>query len=318
MRPRALVKRAIPASARARIRHLREHIRIWAEAIEDARRHSRLAAASDSNSGRESGLRQLEAQITKDYHRIEKGLALKAPRPGFGSDVAGRLSRDLNRYPAMVGHDPAVAEYARSALADLNAWHSVQDREGVVTKPHNRPASVIDAESFFASRSSVRDFANRPVEPGVIQEAAELALWSPSVCNRQAWGLWAFHDRATVQALAALQNGNAGFREQIPCLIVVAVDARLFAGAGERNQRWIDGGLYAMSLVWALHALGVDSCMLNWSVENAHTARLRAAADIPDHFDVITMVAVGYAREGARVTRSPRRHIEQVLHSDQA
>ncbi|GAA4741716.1 hypothetical protein GCM10023328_23660 [Modestobacter marinus] len=123
-------------------------------------------------------------------------------------------------------------------------------------------------------------------------------------------------DPARIARLAGLQNGNAGFRDQIPCLLVVTVDAKLFAGAGERNQRWVDGGLYAMSLVWALHAQGVASCMLNWSVGHAQSRRLRGAAGIPDHLDVVTLVAAGHPRDGLRVARSPRRPVDEVLHSD--
>ena len=71
-----------------------------------------------------------------------------------------------------------------------------------------------------------------------------------------------------------------------------------------------------MSLVWALHAQGVASCMLNWSVDQDRTRQLRATTGLPDHLDVVTMIATGYARDGLRVTRSPRRPVDSVLHAD--
>lgn len=71
-----------------------------------------------------------------------------------------------------------------------------------------------------------------------------------------------------------------------------------------------------MSLVWALHALGVASCMLSWSVDQDRTRRLREVTGLPDHLDVVTMIAAGSPRDGLRVTRSPRRPVDSVLHAD--
>jgi nitroreductase len=300
-----------------RLRRLKDLLSIWREATRDAQRHARYSSPVDARSGIPAGTRQIETQITKDYHRIEKGLALAAPRADFGADVLVRLERNLPRYAARPDHDPEVIAHAERAMRGLRTWHdSAQRVDGPIKIGINPAFPGLDADAFFGSRSSVRDYTTREVRPATVREAVELAMYSPSVCNRQAWRVWAFHEPATVQRLAALQNGNSGFREQIPCLLVVAVDVRLFAGAGERNQRWIDGGLYAMSLAWAFHAKGLATCMLNWSVGNSHSAILRAQAGIPDEYDVITMLAVGYPANGFRVAASPRRPVDQVLISD--
>ncbi|WP_336033510.1 nitroreductase family protein [Geodermatophilus sp. FMUSA9-8] len=302
--------------ARQRLGRLKDTWSIARETWEDGRRHAAYAAAVDRRSGLPAGTRQLEAQITKDYHRIEKGLSLRTPRAGFGAAVAARLRRDLPRYAALPGHDPAVLAHGRSALDALALWHAEAQLadDGPTRRP---PASAgLDPDevgALFRSRTSVRDFAPDPLDPALVRRAAELALHSPSVCNRQAWAVWAFHDRLAVERVAALQNGSAGFRESIPCLLVIGVDTRLFAGSAERNQRWVDGGLYAMSLVWALHGLGVATCMLNWSVGHRRTRELRALTGIPDHVDVVTMVAAGLPRAGLRVARSPRRRVDDVL-----
>lgn len=304
---------------RQRLGRWKDDLRITTQVWEDARRHVRHSAAIDRRSRLSVGARQLEAQITKDYHRIEKGLALREPRQGFGAAVAQRLYRDVERYRVLADHDPQVVDHALSALEALRAWHvDGRHAHGGPTRvpPEAVPLSDEQVEGFFRSRVSVRDFSDRPVSGETVRRAVDLALSSPSVCNRQPWSVWSFHERDAIERVAALQNGNAGFRSQIACLLVVAVDVRLFAGSGERNQRWVDGGLYAMSLVWALHAQGVASCMLNWSVDQDRTRQLRATTGLPDHLDVVTMIATGYARDGLRVTRSPRRPVDSVLHAD--
>lgn len=94
------------------------------------------------------------------------------------------------------------------------------------------------------------------------------------------------------------QNGNSGFGHTVPALFVITSDMRIFEKSGERNQGWVDGGLFAMALVYALHALGLGACMLNWSQDHDQDDALRAAFEIPD--DLL-------------VAQSPRRPVGDVF-----
>ena len=57
----------------------------------------------------------------------------------------------------------------------------------------------------------------------------------------------------------------------------------------ERNQGWIDGGMFAMSLIYAFHALGIGTCCLNWAVDSRTDRTLRSVVSMPDHEAVIMM-----------------------------
>lgn len=310
--------RGVSLALGGRLRRIRDLVGIARETARDGFRYARLSAPSDGASGVNVGPRQLECQITKDYHRIEKGLALPSPKVPFGRDVERRLRRDLARYLPMDGSDPEVVELGRTALGELVQWNAGEGFAENATKKAVEVNSLSPdvLASFFNSRSSVRDFAARDVDPELIRTAVGLARATPSVCNRQAWAVHAFHDPARRVAVLELQNGNAGFRHKIPCVLVVGVDVRLFAGSGERNQRWVDGGMFAMSLVWALHGMGLASCMLNWSVEHAQTAMLRMIAGLPDYEDVITLIAVGHPLTDFRVARSRRRPVDDIFRTD--
>lgn len=256
--------------------------------------------------------RNLEGQLTKDYHRVEKGLALRAPRQPFGEAVLARL--DLLE-PLAGDSDPDLAynvSTAREALATWNRGGGVADE--VSPKRDAGTRGMADAAQFFATRHSVRDFDERPVTDALLAKAVGCAIHSPSVCNRQAWQV-RFYRGAEARELLKMQNGNAGFAESVPVVALVSVDTQLFAGAGERNQGWIEGGIFSMSLVWALHALGLDSCMLNMSVLNDTADELRRRTGIPDQELIIMMIAVGYGRDGHRRARSPRRAIDRITWS---
>jgi nitroreductase len=173
--------------------------------------------------------------------------------------------------------------------------------------------STSDVEEFFSTRHSVRNFdSNRSVDISVLEDAARLAMFTPSVCNRQASKVYFVTGEEMKEVARKRQNGNTGFGD-IPVLAVVTVDTRLFAGPGERNQPWIDGGLFAMSLAWALHGVGLSSCMLNMSVANSVSDALRRDLQIEQHEVVIMQLAIGYPADGYRVARSPRRELGDVV-----
>lgn len=280
----------------------------------DTLRHLQFAGPNDALVDRRLKGRNREAQIIKDYHRLEKGLALRSPRRPFGDDVARRLvllMRDgENIEHSSIGH-------ARDALEALAVWNAagVKDDEVAPTLESLTPPirwSFDDVKQFFSSRRSVRDFADIAVEPAVLTRAVSVATTAPSVCNRSP-GRLHIYEGAAAREILAEQNGNAGFRESVNYVAVITVDRSLFLGAVERNQPWIDGGLFAMTFVMGLHAQGIATCFLNWSVSAQHSSRLRTIGGIQSSEDVICLVAFGHPSPGARVARSPRRAADEVM-----
>ena len=211
----------------------------------------------------------------------------------------------------------STALLAESAHEALRAWNE----RGFITEevaPAARSAGcgLNHADQFFRSRHSVRDFDTTEVYDSTLAHAVDLAICSPSVCNRQAWQVRFFRGDAVARVLAH-QNGNSGFTHVVPVVALVTVDTRLFSGPGERNQPWIEGGIFSMSFVWALHALGLASCMLNMSLTNSRVDSLRNEFGIDDCELVIMMIAIGHARRGHRIARSPRRSIDEVVISQE-
>lgn len=308
----AVVTRFFPERVRRTLAEIRMTIDVRREFAADRRRYLASMLPDDRDYSLRLRGKNLEAQITKDYHRIEKGLSLQAPKRPFGLDVRRRLEALI---PLADPNEP-YAQHARIALHALDEWNSggtVRDDVSPVRVPSD-DAPMADPAAFFGTRHSVRDFADAPVGDEVIRRAVELALFSPSVCNRQSWKVYVRHGSDAAEALR-FQNGSAAFRDQVPAVAIVTVDARAFAGAKERNQGWVDGGIFAMSLVWSLHSLGLDSCMLNMSVPTKKADALRRHLDADSSELIIMMVAIGYGREGHRRARSLRRDVGEVIDS---
>lgn len=280
------------------------------------------------------------AAIIKTYHRIEKGLSLPAPRPGFGAPAANQLIEEVSAYIETYGAD-AITRAALNTLDEYLAFNrrcgvevsaSIMDcvarvsaRQGAVADDYRaggtrtvsrdeiQSVGLMDLQPFFASRYSVRQYANREVDLALIERAAAMAQKTPSVCNRESGRLMVISDKTLMARAFSHQNGNRGFGEQADKLLIVAADQACFLNVGERYQAWIDGGMYAMSLVYALHSLGLGTCCLNWSVEPDADRALRAELELPQQWAVIMMISVGHLPDHFAVAQSPRRPLSEVF-----
>lgn len=319
-------------SLRAHYRSMRNALGIWKAGLHDANWYNRF---SGSRNIERKGV--LQARIIKSYHRIEKGLALAAPRPGFGPDAIALLMGDISTYSDNFGEDhvikrglqtlaeyeafnlhkgskvPDVARFLAESSYDSKDGYLVEGGTLEVTREAIHAGALLDLKPFFQSRYSVRQFSKEVVSEELIELAIKMAQKTPSVCNREAGRVFLVSDKARAAELLTYQNGNRGFGDQADKLLVITTNLECFLTVGERNQCWIDGGLFAMSLIYALHSLGLGSCCLNWSVEPTTDDAFKRASGIPDENAIIMLLAVGHLPERFRVAISARRPIEDVL-----
>jgi nitroreductase len=261
----------------------------------------------------------LEALISIEYHRLEKGLSHHQRRAQFGSDAAERLTAALNVAQAMALDTP-ITRYATAVLESY--WREIQQERGErvgwqrLSRQAVRDAAAINADQFFPSRHSIRCFdAQRSVDTATILKAIALARHTPSVCNRQTWKVVICESETAKAKALALQNGNLGFGHLASHVLIVGSDRSCFASIGERNQAWIEAGMFAMSLVYALHAQGLGTCCLNWSVEPDKDQALKLDLDIPESLAIGMMIAVGALPDEILVAESRRVGLEQIVSS---
>lgn len=265
----------------------------------------------------------------KIYHRLEKCLSFREQRKGAGVSAADdliRLFRNSKHHAIRGFHEimslrvlkvfarnPGVPTYIGEWLSQ-HAGSSLEDGGTEVVTAEDLGRGVLaDPEEFFFSRHSIRDFAAKEVPEQLLTRAVKLAIQSPSVCNRQGWFVYTCQTRATIDKALSLQNGNAGFGHEIPALMIVCFDIRAFDTGGERNQGWIDGGMFCMSLISAFHALGVGSCCLNWSKTPGDDRRIRKMLPIKAHHTILMMIGVGFPNNSLKVCASARRPVESFI-----
>ncbi|WP_119697087.1 polysaccharide pyruvyl transferase family protein [Microbacterium halotolerans] len=281
-------------------------------------------------------------------HGFEKGLSRTTNfRPGFGKAVMPLLSGEMNKWISN-GRDPedtffqiAAAvmhnyfERHRQLDADVSHFWKLFDApvQELITKADPglggaTPATLErdmetwtpsdrEFEDVVFSRRSVREFTADPVANEDIERAVQIALQAPSVCNRQPVRVHQFDDKSKLGPVLELQGGFRGY-ELPPKLLLVTSDHAAFVAAVERNQAYIDGGLFMMLLLLGLEHTGLGAVSLNTAMGQEREAAIREILGIPDSEVFISFIAVGHFDRSVLVPRSKRIEPGYVLkrHAD--
>lgn len=307
-------------------------------ALKDFERRNRSFTHGRSPEG-VSGAR---ARMIFHAHAIEKGLSRSDFRAGFGKIAVPGLAKEMNAWLA-AGRD-LDDPFLQSSAAVMKTYFDRHDalnadvshyrqlfsepvREVIDSIVHQEGGVVpadqvreITSESatdrgfidIMYGRRSVREFTPEPVSDDDIARAVQIAMQAPSVCNRQGARVHQFEDPRVIKSVLDIQGGFSGYKMP-PRLLLVTADLDAFLFAPERNQPFVDGGLFMMSLLLGLTQVGLGSCSLNTAMGTEKETKIRNLIDIPDHEVFISFIAVGHYDEKVLVPRSKRTDMDHVL-----
>ncbi|EHD0103002.1 nitroreductase family protein [Vibrio vulnificus] len=271
------------------------------------------------------------------YHVLEKGLSFENSRSGFGVQVLENLIDTVNKYVEL-RYDTEQLQFKTACSViqkyfdvNTNTTGRVEELKGklnhnlsqlcqvdlggtrTVTKSEILKAVDLDFKQFFNARHSIREFSDQEVDKQLILDAIDIAKKYPSVCNRQAIRTYLIASKGKVMEHLSYQNGNRGFRDKIDKVIVVTADLSVFSKAEERNQPFIDGGIYLMGLLLSLHSQGLGAVALNWSTHKKSDQAYRKLGTIKESEVIISFVGIGHLKEKITVPKSERNSIKDTL-----
>lgn len=284
---------------------------------------------------RELNCDNLKGKIIMSSHSIEKGLSNTNIRLGFGSRALEKLFESLEeyvlrKYPT---NDTDILS-AISVIEEYSAYHQKHDYDTstLIQRLRNITEQVSEGDggidklkyesiikhkdapfnTFMKHRYSVRDFSDRDVEIDLIDEALELSRKTPSSCNRQAWMTYVIKDKDKISKILHKQAGLVKHRQdKVNTLILVVSNNSYYNDGSERNQGFIDGGIFAMNLLYSLTYVGLATCSLNAEMSINNTNYVKTLLRIPDNQNLIMFIAVGHYPEVFSVPKATRRKVEE-------
>jgi nitroreductase len=145
-------------------------------------------------------------------------------------------------------------------------------------------------------RRSIRKFKNIPLERERIEKITKAALLAPSSRGIRPWEFIIVESKQTLKLLSEAKASGSGFLADAPFAIVVIADE-------EKSDVWIeDTAISSIIIQLEAEKLGLGSCWVQ--IRNRKTAKngssetyVKKALDIPFHYRVECIIAIGYPVE---------------------
>lgn len=272
-----------------------------------------------------------EGQLRRNIHRLEKGMTMKPFRFPFGMEYIEETV-EIFLEARTLHHEKAVMKWAENVLMEYFS-NDVRDAKlvelrskflaagtdesisGLVPFPYSIAVSEtarIAFEDIVRSRSSLRHFSDRPVDPGTVNHALDFARKAPSACNRQPFRYEIFLNSKRARDLASISIGTGGYADGVRSLAVLIGDLSNYENQRDRHLIYIDGGLSAMCFVLSLQSLGVGSCCINWPDQEPQESMMKAELGLKPWERIVMLIAIGYPAGDALVPYSLKKEIDEI------
>lgn len=332
------IKRIIPDAVENTIKLMKSNIELNKLTKSDKKRFQKYS----SRKGGTDDYSNLRSKVMYYTHQLEKGLSRKNFRYGFGVSAITSLTDSLvkmKNYPEWENDD-----FYRNGISALSAYQVKHQNSqsktpnfdtlppeileeveqcdgntaGVIeyTLEEKKENEHINFKELAMNRYSIRDFnQNATVKMEDIYEAIDISIKSPSVCNRQPSRVKIITNKKIISKVLELQGGFGGY-ELPDKLILITSDLTVFLRSQERNQSYIDGGLFSMSLLYALEYKGIGACPLSTNIPEEKNGRIREILNIPDNENLIMFIVCGIMENQVKCPKSyrmPSNEITQVI-----
>lgn len=264
------------------------------------------------------GKKQQLANILLKLHQLEKGMSFTESARTFGEQKAIDLINTIRQYlknyeknEVIVLGINVLSEYLSHPNSTKNAEVRLaistfifEHKDDVGTfkagiKKVSEPLAFdeILLKDFFFSRSSVREFSDKPITDEEIINVMNFASCTPTACNRQTARVHVYRERQLMNKLIENQLGNQNWCDNATAIFVITSDVSYFNATYEHLQAWVDGGLYAMNFDWGLHLYHIASCFKMYVRTPEIDREFHEVSGIPEDEVPIVLILAGHYKD---------------------
>lgn len=285
-----------------------------------------------------STVENLRGEITFFYHSLEKGLSNENLRLNFGKRAYTKLFNAMDKFISL-GYDTLDSRF-QQAISVIEHYIVVHEENGV--KPehiilkyneykkyrvknnfvggatHYYKTELPDFEKIsfndlLKNRHSIRDYGEDEVPHDKINKAISLSMKAPSACNRHPWKVYHITNKEILNQIYQMQGGLTTNGKNLRGMLLVTANNSYFNGSHERNQTFIDGGMFAVTLLYALTAQQIATCPLHADFRYEKEQKVKSILSISDAEDLICFIAYGSYPEEGKYANSPRDEYSDIV-----
>jgi nitroreductase len=170
-----------------------------------------------------------------------------------------------------------------------------------------------DILDLIRQRWSPRAFdPSKPIADGDLRSLFEAARWAPSSYNEQPWRFVVADRHKTPEAFralhATLKENNRSWAGLAPVLVLVAASTHLERFSALNQHAWYDAGQAIAFLSLQATHLGIGVRQMEGFDRDA----VRKAFAVPDNFDPVIVMAIGYLGDSSALEIERHRLAEQA------
>lgn len=280
---------------------------------------------------------QLAAKLVFHSHSLEKSLSNDDFEAGHGLQTVKMLVDILNIYKEK-NYDQKNLSYVCtiSALREYYEKHKpteyIEDIENIFgelineiksTKSRIGGARIIsyddkadndkkNFEELSKGRFSIRSYSKSPVNKKDIIDAIRIATKTPTACNRQLNKVRIISKEDIIKKVLEVQGGILYYNTP-PVLLLITADDSGYIAPNERNQGFIDGGLFAMSVLYALEYKKLAACPLHTMFDELTEKQIRGMLNVPENEKLITFISIGNFKKNSGTCKSFRYPVGSII-----
>ena len=183
----------------------------------------------------------------------------------------------------------------------------------IKTKDEIKKDFVFNYKIFVKSRHSTRNYKNMSLAMEDIESAIKISKYSPSISNRQFIKVHYYPEGKMKKNIINYSYGKGGLYLDGVNTFIISFDENGLISVGERNQGYLNAGLFAMNFVNALHSLGIGSCFIQFSNTIKEEDELKKINEIPLNERIAVILYAGYYDNKSILSISPRKEIKKYI-----
>lgn len=274
------------------------------------------------------------AKLIINSHVLEKGITMPGRRLGFGFDRVRTIIKQCHHCIRQYGKGSIEVQATLKGLEEYLELHMkekyelpkdivdgitellkhkiIDTKECYETTYDAFFAPTKDFSEFARQRHTLRWYNEKPVPVELVKQAVELAMTAPSACNRQSIKVYVVTKEEKKKEILDIQNGHRGFGQTADKILLVTADARCYPQT-HRPMAYVDGGIFTMNLLYALHYHQIAACTLNACIPIQNRKRLCRVVGMHEAEFPIAFIAIGNPPEKFMVAASQRLNVERVV-----
>lgn len=277
--------------------------------------------------------------LIRNIHGLEKGISMRNRKEVFGESYIQETvalyknfeedyrsgSTEISACQLQWAHDVIdhffqITKHTPPIASAYTIFRNIRFNGTQTGKliPYQRKSSVFSSVQYDEflnlanQRRSVRWFMDKTVPRKLIDKAIEVALLSPSDCNRMPCEFIVIDSPELVSKVSPIPMGTDGFSDNIPVLVVVVGKLNAYLHGRDRHGIYINTGLASMTFMYALETLGLACCPINWPDIEEREKKLEDILGLQPYERPTMLMGIGYPDPNGLIPYSAKKNVEQV------